>query len=302
LYGPDGSAFLAKIAATLIARGDGWSVADVVCSAGPADRPFEEQHDHVAIAIVTGGSFQYRGSAAGPGRELMTPGSLLLGNPGQCFECGHEHAHGDRCLSFQYSPAYFAAITEGVARGRRDRFASLRLPPVRELSAVVARAGAAMASASPLAAMAWEELAVQLAVRAVQVDAGRAPSRSPVSPAALARVTRTVRYVDEHAGDALSLTDLATAAGLSPFHFLRTFEDLTGTTPHRYVMRLRLRRAAARLTAEPAKILDVALDSGFGDVSNFNRAFRAEFGVSPRAYRRSTSVPFDSASRRTTRG
>jgi AraC-like DNA-binding protein len=185
-------------------------------------------------------------------------------------------------------------------RGRRDRFASLRLPPVRELSAVVARAGAAMASASPLAAMAWEELAVQLAVRALQVDAVRAASRSPVSPAALARVTRTVRYVDEHAGDALSLTDLAKAAGLSPFHFLRTFEDLTGTTPHQYVMRLRLRRAAARLTAEPAKILDVALDSGFGDVSNFNRAFRAEFGVSPRAYRRSTSVQFDSVSRRTT--
>ncbi|MGE5813314.1 MAG: helix-turn-helix domain-containing protein, partial [Acidobacteriota bacterium] len=35
-----------------------------------------------------------------------------------------------------------------------------------------------------------------------------------------------------------------------------------------------------------AKIVDVALDSGFGDVSNFNRAFRAEFGVSPRTYRR----------------
>src|SRR5262245_29832613 len=215
----------------------------------------------------------------------MTPGSLLLGNPGQCFECGHEHARGDRCLSFQYSPAYFAAITAGAVRGRRERFGSLRLPPVRELSPVIARAGAAMASSSPLAAMAWEGLAVQLAVRAVQVDAGRAPSQSPVSAAALARVTRTVRFMDGHTGNALSLTDLAKEAGLSPFHFLRTFDDLTGATPHQYLMRLRLRRAASRILAEPAKLLDVALDSGFGDVSNFNRAFRAEFGVSPRAYR-----------------
>jgi AraC family transcriptional regulator len=39
------------------------------------------------------------------------------------------------------------------------------------------------------------------------------------------------------------------------------------------------------LATEPARILDVALDAGFGDVSNFNRAFRAEFGVSPRFYR-----------------
>ena len=43
--------------------------------------------------------------------------------------------------------------------------------------------------------------------------------------------------------------------------------------------------AALRLVAEPAKVLEIALDCGFGDVSNFNRAFRAEFGVSPRVYR-----------------
>src|SRR2546430_5544229 len=44
---------------------------------------------------------QYRASLNGPGlaEELMTPGSLLLGNAGQCFECGHEHGLGDRCLS-----------------------------------------------------------------------------------------------------------------------------------------------------------------------------------------------------------
>jgi AraC family transcriptional regulator len=42
-----------------------------------------------------------------------------------------------------------------------------------------------------------------------------------------------------------------------------------------------------RLAAESGKVLDIALDSGFGDVSNFNRAFRSEFGMSPTAYRKS---------------
>jgi AraC-like DNA-binding protein len=50
-------------------------------------------------------------------------------------------------------------------------------------------------------------------------------------------------------------------------------------------MRARLRRAALRLSSGKGKIVDIALDCGFGDVSNFNRAFRAEFGMSPRAYR-----------------
>ena len=51
-----------------------------------------------------------------------------------------------------------------------------------------------------------------------------------------------------------------------------------------------LDEAARRLAAEPHKILEIALDCGFGDVSNFNRAFRAEFGASPRAYRRQAAV------------
>jgi transcriptional regulator GlxA family with amidase domain len=102
----------------------------------------------------------------------------------------------------------------------------------------------------------------------------------------LARVTAAVRRIERDPDDALSLRSLAREARLSPYHFLRTFERLTGVTPHQYVLRVRLRRAATALATEPAKVLDVALDSGFGDLSNFNRAFRAEFGVSPRVYRR----------------
>src|SRR2546429_8718771 len=69
---------------------------------------FEEQHPSFTIAVVVAGTFQYRASLNGPGlaEELMTPGSLLLGNAGQCFECGHEHGLGDRCLSFRYSRDY----------------------------------------------------------------------------------------------------------------------------------------------------------------------------------------------------
>jgi AraC-like DNA-binding protein len=80
------------------------------------------------------------------------------------------------------------------------------------------------------------------------------------------------------------LDSLARQAGLSPYHFLRTFQRVTGVTPHQFVLRARLREAAVRLTTERRNVLDIALDCGFGDVSNFNRAFRTEFGVNPRRY------------------
>jgi AraC family transcriptional regulator len=105
-------------------------------------------------------------------------------------------------------------------------------------------------------------------------------------PSAVARVTRIIRAMERRPDAALPLERMANEAGLSPYHFLRTFARLAGATPHQFALRVRLRDAASRLAAGDARVIDVALDCGFGDVSNFNRAFRAEFGVSPLAYRR----------------
>lgn len=274
-----------ETSARTLAQGDGWTVDDVVCTFGPQDRPFEERHSHVSIAVVAAGSFQYRSAV---GRELMTPGSLLLGNAGQYFECAHEHGSGDRCIAFRYAPDYFEQLASySGARAAKLNFGVLRLPPVRRLSPLIARACAALAESveTPCLAIGWEELSFKLAGEAVQLAARLSPNANCDPPSALARVTRIVRRIERPAEDKLDLVTLAQDAGLSPFHFLRIFERLTGVTPHQYVLRARLREAAMRLMAEPARVLDIAFDCGFGDVSNFNRSFRAEFGVSPRVYR-----------------
>jgi AraC family transcriptional regulator len=261
----------------ILARGNGWSVADVVCTSGPQDQPFEERHTHYSIAIVLAGSFQYRSQ---DGHALMTPGSLMLGNPGQCFECGHEHAEGDRCVSFWYAADYFERLIADSGHRARRGFAIPRIPPLRSLAPVVASTGANVVAATDVS---WQELGIGLAARAISLPAG-IPARHHGPRNAEARVTRAVRLIDRHPEAPLTLDTLARDARLSPYHFLRTFERLTGVTPHQYIVRARLREAAIRLSAHRTKILDIALDCGFGDVSNFNRAFRAEFGLNPRAY------------------
>jgi AraC-like DNA-binding protein len=134
--------------------------------------------------------------------------------------------------------------------------------------------------------MSWEELGIQLAASVARLANGARRDMRDAPPSAIARVTRAVRIIEESPESDLPVRRLAREAGLSPYHFLRCFEHLTGVTPHQYLLRARLREAARRLATEPAKVLDIALDCGFGDVSNFNRAFRREFGTRPQAFRR----------------
>lgn len=269
---------------THLARGMGWSVEDVICTSGPNDRPFEEQHRWVSIAVVVSGTFEYRASS---GRELMTPGSLLLGNPGQFFECGHAHAAGDRCVAFRYAPEWFdrLAADAGVPRGAR-RFWAARVPPIKDSAAIVARASVGI---SAPARESWEEIAHRVAVAALGLSAGGSlrPGRPP--PGALARTTDSVRRIERDPAAPWTLERLAAEAALSPFHYLRTFQRVTGVTPHQFVLRARLRAAAIYLAADKTKVITVAGAAGFDDLSHFNHSFRAEFGVAPLVYRRAVA-------------
>jgi transcriptional regulator GlxA family with amidase domain len=209
------------------------------------------------------------------------PGALLLGNAGDCFTCGHEHGVGDRCVSFSYTPEFCETVKSGAGIVQ-SRFRAPRLAPARALSPLVSRATELLEGAD---AAAFEELGVQVLAQSIQVEQGAVPKPSDAAPSSLARVTRVLRMIDNDPEVPHDLNSLAQIARLSPYHFLRVFEGLTGTTPHQYLLRVRLRRAAIQLRKERTRILEIALACGFCDISNFNRTFRAEFGVSPRAYR-----------------
>jgi AraC family transcriptional regulator len=83
----------------------------------------------------------------------------------------------------------------------------------------------------------------------------------------------------------LGLDELAQSVGLSTAHFARMFRKSTGETPHQFVLRQRLERAKTMLRAPDARILDVAVASGFKTQQHFAQVFRDVCGVSPTRYR-----------------
>lgn len=266
-----------KTEPTLLAAGAGWRVSDIVCTHGPFDRRFEEQFAAASISLVVSGAFVFR---AGTGATLMSPGSLMLGNAGQAYECSHEHGSGDRCLSFQFEPEMFDRLARDAGVTRAE-FGCGRLPPLRALAPLSSRAVIAIRGGDS-----FEEIAIEMGAAVMRLAGENRHELPAPRPTDRVRIMRVIRYVDEAGADRPhTLSDLAAVAGLSRYHFLRTFKSVVGITPHQWLLRIRLRDAAEQLRATNLPVTQIALNAGFDDLSNFIREFRAEFGIAPRQYR-----------------
>ncbi|WP_162914097.1 helix-turn-helix transcriptional regulator [Taklimakanibacter lacteus] len=258
-------------------------MSDVRCELGPQDRSFEERHDNVAIAVVLAGAFLYRSES---GCSLMYPGSVLLGNAGACFECGHDHGTGDHCISFHFSRPLFEEIAASAAGSHRFRFPTTMLPAIRQLAAHVVNVEAAARRENPIY---LEELSITLAESVLGLLSDDTRTCAHVSARDRRRTGDVVRHIEDNADQPLSLAGLASAAGMSKYHFLRSFRRVLGVTPYQLILNIRMRRAALALRTTSTRISAIAYEAGFGDLSTFNARFREMAGMTPQAFRKAFS-------------
>lgn len=183
-------------------------------------------------------------------------------------------------LSFHFTPDVVESIGGDAAAWR-----TVCLPP---LSETMVLAELAQAAAGGHADIGLDETALLLAARFFELVSGRGSAAQALRALDRRRAVEVALWIDANAGDPIDLEGSAAQAGLSAFHFLRLFARVIGATPHQYLVRCRLRRAARALAEDAARsVTDIAFDSGFGDVSNFVRTFHRAAGVSPRRFRRS---------------
>ena len=235
-------------------------------------------HKDYSISYVRRGSFGCR--CRGRSYELVA-GSVLIGRPGDEYVCLHDHqVCGDECLSLHFPSALIETI------GDRDEvWRTAGVPPLPELMVLGELAQAAANGGSDLSV---DEIGLLLAARLVALVSGRRRKPLEASARDRRRAVEAALWIDAHSDSQVDLESAANQAGLSIFHFLRLFAQVLDVTPHQYLVRSRLRRAARLLVDDAKSITDVAYDVGFGDLSNFVRTFHRAAGVSPRRFRQAT--------------
>jgi AraC-like DNA-binding protein len=111
------------------------------------------------------------------------------------------------------------------------------------------------------------------------------------------RVNRARDFLHAHLGSRVTLSDVAAAACLSPFHLLRTFHAAFRQTPHQYLQHCRLERAKFLLEKTRIPVTAICLDCGFTSLGSFSSLFQKTFGVSPRKWRSDRGVVADENSK-----
>jgi len=280
-----------RLSTEVLAGGDGFQV---VSTRWSRPRHPSESHDclpYAAIEFMQSGSFRKHVR----GRTVVgDPNTVVFFNPDEPFGVLHPHGHQNRGVTIRLFGDFFTeACSEFPNPGGRfvERLSSkthavtspsLHLRLHRLVRGLIRAApGDPLEVEESVLGIVHESLGVMFAPQF------RAPDRSPrrTSVSADRRLVAAIEYLGEHFARKLTLQELGRATGCSSWRICRVFSDGVGIPVHRYLSRLRLREALARMSDGEVDLTQVALAAGFGSHSHFTAAFRREFGATPRAVR-----------------
>lgn len=266
-------------------RDNGWSalLVRIVDNAERAELDLPPADDQVVVVVSAGTTVIESRHGTRWRRADYGPGSIGLTAPGQPTRirwCGTDrtlttHVHLPGALIDRTALELWGK--DATRLGRPDAL-SVEDPVLA--SVVEALKAAALAGTDELYA---ESAAQFLAVHLLTQHATAPPPRELARDEL--RTRRAVQFIRENHHLPLSLADMAGAAELSSFHFLRVFKTATGQTPYRFLTRIRVERACRHLERGDLSVTEIAQVCGFATPSRFASAFRAQIGLSPSAYR-----------------
>jgi AraC-like DNA-binding protein len=257
-----------------------------------------------------------RGSAtwSAAGRRFRVEGaSFLVLNHGTVYTMEREASEPTRSFCPFFARGYVAAATRALCAGDAALLDApdapspeLELPeqihsvdaapvlaPLRSLAGAIqsgAASGLGVESAFVELASALALTRDGVARERARVPALRASTRGELH----ARLQRGRERMHAGLQERLGLAEIARAAGVAPHHFHRAFRSVYGVTPHRYLTRLRLERAARLLAVTDWSVTEICAQVGFESLGSFSALFRRELGRAPsevRKNREARAVP-----------
>lgn len=244
--------------------------------------------DHVKIALCTGTSPSVRREACG--KIFSSPSRVGEFSILPAGRKSRWHGLTPAHLDIRLDPDRMDEMSTELRKAGERRFEFADVPRMRD--PVVEHIGAIFRielnrAAHPAQDMMIESLALALSAHMLRgyTNATGIEDRSTAA-VDVAAIRRAVAYIEGHPDRAISLRELAGAAGLSRFHFGRMFKRQLGISPAKYVEQARIEQAKRMIVDAQMSLAGIAQATGFADQSHFTRRFRAYEGCTPAQFAR----------------
>lgn len=253
-----------------------------------ASRGFEvPKHDHSSILLsmqLSAGLHLDWRTGRGAGSAQVDAGSLTLHGLSNCGRSLWTGSY-DRLL-FELDPVQLERLTEGRFPGGRVDVAERWIFKDARIEYLLKTLQAELEQGVPAGRLFGEQVGNTLAILLADQYAVSAPglfaSRGQLPKS---RLNTVCEYVEANLSQDISLSTLASTAGMSPYYFARLFKQTTGIAPHQYVVKRRIERAKQLLRNPNISVLEVGIRVGYVDPKHFRDVFRREVKVTPTDYR-----------------
>lgn len=187
-------------------------------------------------------------------------------------------------LRVSLTPALMNSVAESLGMNPDGASLELRLhfwdKPIQYILSSIC---AELQAANPIGRLYAESLGTALAARLLREYSG---VRTPIGGLPKRQLQQLLEYIDENVARDLSLQELASVVCASGSHFNVLFKKSTGSSPHQFVLRARVRRAVELIVGSSSELSDIALRCGFANQSHMARCVRRFHGITPVELRR----------------
>jgi AraC family transcriptional regulator len=253
----------------------------------PSSERADVMYKRHVIAINIGRSFTWEFEKDGLVHRVQRARGTISFFPSHQPFSGRLKAEGGGFANFlllALNPVFVSRVAEGLEFDA-DRIELTEQRGITDPTfchiALALRAG--IQTGDALDRMYGEALSTALAVHLLREYGAAVPEQKKRHPGLpREKLVRAVEYIQDQLGTDLTVSGIAQAVYMSPYHFTKLFKESTGQSPHQYVVEARVRKAKELLTTGKFTISEVAHHVGFADQSHLTRHFKRVFGLPPK--------------------
>src|SRR5258706_2194439 len=273
---------------------DFYRILDFKCRCTDCNTSRPEYSNAFAISFVRKGNFLFNVF-----RHSLDSynGCVLITKPGYEHTVTHTHTVPDECTIFDFKRDFYDELTQQYGHSGffsdNDLHSTLvHTNPETEFlhfyihQLVQSRAGSKLQIDNLVMDM------VAMTLNAVTEYKPNEKINPRLKKNHLTTIERAKEYITTHFTSDISLTEIAGYSYVSLFHFSRIFKAFTSSSPHQFLLSIRLQHAAMLLRTTSFPVIDIAFSSGFNSVEYFTAAFRQKYQCPPTKFRsRKESLP-----------